>query len=126
MYIHAGAGKLIRGEEIIGVFDMDGHVDSEVNRGFLKSAEKSGVTSSAGSDLPRSFIVVSAEERYALRCAELLGRKSGCSFNILGCCSCIRRKSAANFFTLDNLRFLRDFHSVSFTLDSSEGIWKKD
>ena len=61
MYIHAGAGKLIRGEEIIGVFDMDGHVDSEVNRGFLKSAEKSGVTSSAGSDLPRSFIVVSAD-----------------------------------------------------------------
>lgn len=52
MYIHAGAGKLIRGEDIIGVFDMDGHVDSEVNRGFLKSAEKSGVTSSAGSDLP--------------------------------------------------------------------------
>lgn len=63
MYIHAGAGKLIRGEEIIGVFDMDGHVDSEVNRGFLKSAEKSGVTSSAGSDLPRSFIVVCADGR---------------------------------------------------------------
>lgn len=57
MYIHAGAGKLIRSEEVIGVFDMDGHVDSEVNRGFLKDSEKSGITESAGEDLPRSFVV---------------------------------------------------------------------
>lgn len=63
MYIHAGAGKLIRGEEVIGVFDMDGHVDSEVNRGFLKCAEKDGITESAGQDLPRSFIVISTRER---------------------------------------------------------------
>ena len=34
----------------------------------------------------------------------------------------IQRKSAAIFFTLDYERILRDFHSVSFTLDSSEGI----
>lgn len=59
MYIHAGAGKIVRSDEIIGVFDMDGHTDSEVNRNFLKKAEKAGGTVSAGSDLPRSFIVTS-------------------------------------------------------------------
>lgn len=63
MYVHAGAGKIVRGEEIIGVFDMDGHTDSEVNRDFLKKAEKAGETCSAGSDLPRSFIVTSDPER---------------------------------------------------------------
>lgn len=61
MYVHAGAGRMLRGEEIIGVFDMDGHTDSEVNRDFLKKSEKLGITSSAGSDLPRSFIVTSGE-----------------------------------------------------------------
>ncbi len=32
------------------------------------------------------------------------------------------RKSAAIFFTLDDVGLLRDFPDVSFTLDSSEGI----
>lgn len=57
MYIHAGAGRIIRGQDIIGVFDMDGHTDSEINRDFLKKAEKRGDNASAGDDLPRCFIV---------------------------------------------------------------------
>ena len=57
MYLHIGAGRLVRASSIIGCFDMDGHTDSRVNRDFLKSAEKRGVTSSAGDDLPRTFIL---------------------------------------------------------------------
>ena len=60
MYLHIGAGRLIRSSSILGCFDMDGHVDSPVNRDFLKSAERRGVTSSAGGDLPRTFIVTDA------------------------------------------------------------------
>ncbi len=59
MLIHAGAGRLIRGGDVIGMFDMDGHFDSAVNRDFLKLAEKRGVVETAGEDLPRAFIVVS-------------------------------------------------------------------
>ena len=57
MYLHIGAGRLLRGREIIGCFDMDGRDDSALNREFLKTAEKKGVTSSAGQDLPRTFIL---------------------------------------------------------------------
>ncbi len=58
MYIHAGAGKIVRGEDIIGVFDMDGHTGSDINAEFLKRAERDGVTEAAGNELPRSFIVL--------------------------------------------------------------------
>ena len=36
------------------------------------------------------------------------------------------RKSEAIFFTLDDVRLLRDFAEVSFTLDSSEKDRRKD
>jgi len=57
MYIHIGAGRTVRSREILGCFDMDGKWDSEITKEFLKSAEKSGATESAGDDLPRSFVL---------------------------------------------------------------------
>ena len=57
MYLHIGAGRVVRSQSIIGCFDMDGHADSAVNREFLKSAEKQGKTTRAGDDLPRTFIL---------------------------------------------------------------------
>ena len=57
MYIHIGGGRVVRGNEIIGFFDMDGKWDSEVTKEFLKSAERRGRTETAGDDLPRSFVL---------------------------------------------------------------------
>lgn len=57
MYIHIGAGYVVREQEMIGCFDMDGRHDSEVNKEFLKAAERSGRTVSAGDDLPRTFVL---------------------------------------------------------------------
>ena len=57
MYLHIGAGRLVRDREILGCFDMDGRADSQVHRDFLKAAERRGVTSSAGDDLPRTFVL---------------------------------------------------------------------
>jgi len=57
MLKHIGAGYLVREEDIIGYFDMDGKVDSAVTKEFLKNAEKSGRCDVAGEDLPRSFIL---------------------------------------------------------------------
>lgn len=57
MYIHIGAGRMVRSREILGCFDMDGKWDSEITKEFLKAAEKSGATESAGDDLPRSFVL---------------------------------------------------------------------
>lgn len=57
MYIHIGAGCNVRDRDVIGFFDMDGKWDSDTTRAFLKNAEKSGKTESAGYDLPRSFVL---------------------------------------------------------------------
>ena len=57
MLIHIGAGYLVREENIIGYFDMDGKVDSAVTKEFLKNAEKTGRCDTAGTDLPRSFVL---------------------------------------------------------------------
>ena len=57
MFIHIGAGSLIRGHDVIGFFDMDGKWDSEVTKDFLKRYDKTGRTVAAGDDLPRSFVL---------------------------------------------------------------------
>ena len=61
MMIHIGGGRVVRSGSILGVFDMDGRADSAVNRAFLKIAEKRGRTSTAGDDLPRTFVVTDSE-----------------------------------------------------------------
>ena len=48
---------MVRSREILGCFDMDGKWDSELTKEFLKNAEKSGMTESAGEDLPRTFVL---------------------------------------------------------------------
>jgi len=45
MYMHIGAGRMVRDKSVIGCFDMDGKWDSDVTREFLKRAEKEGKTS---------------------------------------------------------------------------------
>ncbi len=60
MLIHIGAGYLVRKKDIVGYFDIDGKVDSAVTKEFLKNAEKSGRCDTAGTDLPRSFVLTAA------------------------------------------------------------------
>ena len=57
MFIHIGAGSVLRDREVIGFFDMDGNWDSEVTKDFLKRYDKGGRTVTAGDDLPRSFVL---------------------------------------------------------------------
>ena len=57
MYIHIGAGKNVRSQKLIGIFDMDGKWDSDITKEFLKRSERDGKTETAGDDLPRSFVL---------------------------------------------------------------------
>lgn len=59
LYTHIGADRLVRKRDIIGFFDLDGAVTPEITAEFLKLAELDGITSSAGDDLPRSFVLMS-------------------------------------------------------------------
>jgi len=76
MLKHIGAGYLVRENDIVGYFDMDGKVDSAVTKEFLKAAEKGGRCDVAGDDLPRSF-VLTAEKRCkaASKSEQVVGEK---------------------------------------------------
>ena len=62
MLIHIGAGYLVREDDIVGYFDLDGKTDSAVTKEFLKNAEKMGRCDTAGTDLPRSFVLTSPKK----------------------------------------------------------------
>ena len=57
MFIHIGAGSLLRSRDILGFFDMDGKWNSEITKDFLKRCDRDGKTVTAGDDLPRSFVL---------------------------------------------------------------------
>lgn len=57
MYLHAGAGVILREKDIIGIFDLDGKVTTPDTASFLRRAEKSGTAVLAGDDLPKCFIL---------------------------------------------------------------------
>ena len=61
MYIHIGNEKIIRSEEIIGVFDMDTTTISKLSRDFLKNAEFAGKIVEISLDLPKSFVLCGTE-----------------------------------------------------------------
>ncbi len=58
MYLHVGNNKIIRICDIIGIFDTDSSTFSSViTRKMLSDAEKRGEVESAGTDIPKSFIL---------------------------------------------------------------------
>ena len=57
MYIHIGGGYVLRDEDIIGFFDIDGTHSSDITKEFLKKYESEARTDLAGEDLPRSFVL---------------------------------------------------------------------
>ncbi len=59
MYVHIGSDRIVRLCDIVGIFDLDGEITTEDTGEFLKGADAAGITSLAGDDLPRSFVVIS-------------------------------------------------------------------
>lgn len=57
MYLHAGAGTVVRGSDMVGIFDLDGKITTSDTADFLRRAEKDGTVELAGEDLPKCFIV---------------------------------------------------------------------
>lgn len=57
MYLHLGAGAVVRTESIIGVFDLDNTSQSHLTRSYLTAAEKRGQVVNVSEDIPKSFVV---------------------------------------------------------------------
>lgn len=59
MYLHLGAGAVVRTDSIIGVFDLDNTSQSHLTRKYLNMAEKAGQVINVAEDIPKSFVVCS-------------------------------------------------------------------
>ena len=57
MYLHLGAGAVVRKDSIVGVFDLDNTSQSHLTRKYLTAAEKSGRVVNVAEDIPKSFVV---------------------------------------------------------------------
>lgn len=57
MYLHLGAGAVVRTDSIVGVFDLDNTSQSQLTRRYLAAAEKSGQVVNVAEDIPKSFVV---------------------------------------------------------------------
>ena len=62
MLIHLGNGYLVRGDDVIGIFDIDGETTPQITTDFLKTAQKRGECESAVLDIPRSFVLTGGRE----------------------------------------------------------------
>ena len=58
MYLHIGNGKSVKGERIIGVFDLDTATVSKISKDFINRKQRSGKVEYTDSDLPRTFLIV--------------------------------------------------------------------
>lgn len=58
MYLHLGQNVMVRGRDVIGIFDLDNTTWSFRTRRLLDRAEREGRVAAVGDDLPRSFVVV--------------------------------------------------------------------
>ena len=63
MYIHLGEDTLVKGDDIIGIFDLDNTTVMKSTREYLKKASNEKRVINVSYDLPKSF-VVSAEDEY--------------------------------------------------------------
>ena len=62
MYLNIGASVVIPQDDILGIFDLDNTTWSKHTRNFLAQAEKLGQVTSAGDDLPKSFLLCQGKE----------------------------------------------------------------
>ena len=59
MYIHLGSKKSVPEKYIDGIFDLDGEVTTKITGEFLAKAQAGDIVSTAGDDIPRSFVLCS-------------------------------------------------------------------
>lgn len=62
MYVYLGQDKVVRYDEIIGIFDLDNTTVSKTTREMLRKAEQNGDAVTIAGDLPKSYVVCSDEK----------------------------------------------------------------
>ena len=71
MYLHIGNNKNIKLSDIVGIFDTDTSTISKNTKHYLSICEKRGETVNVTSELPKSFVLVSAEGKNTVYLSQL-------------------------------------------------------
>ena len=64
MFITISPEKILKTDDIIGIFDLDTASQTKAARDYFKRAEKEGRVKMSGSELPKSFVVLKSGEIY--------------------------------------------------------------
>ena len=59
MYLHLGEETVVKGKNIIGIFDIENTSVSKHTKEFLAKSEKNGSVFNVSYEMPKSFIVCS-------------------------------------------------------------------
>jgi hypothetical protein len=62
MFITISPEKILKTDDIIGIFDLDTASQTKAARDYFKRAEKEGRVKMSGSELPKSFVVLKSGE----------------------------------------------------------------
>ena len=62
MYLNIGKNRMLRKEQVLGIFDLDSSSQSYLTREFLTAAEKAGRVVNAAEDIPNSFLLCEEED----------------------------------------------------------------
>ncbi len=74
MYLHIGNNKTIKMSDIVGIFDTDTSTVSKYTKQYLSSCEKRGETVNVTMELPKSFILTSANKNNTVYFSQLSGK----------------------------------------------------
>jgi len=65
-YLHLGKGRVVRDDEIVGIFDLDITSQSHLTRKYLSACERAGQVENAAEDIPKSFVVTEGRGKRCL------------------------------------------------------------
>lgn len=57
MYVHIGNDYVVYTGDIIGIFDFDGIMSSQISSGYLKKLEAENKLISVSEDIPKSVVI---------------------------------------------------------------------
>lgn len=74
MYLHLGENTVVTTKSILGIFDLDTTTISKNTRDYLTKAEKEGNVINVSTELPKSFIVCSENNKTTVYISQISSR----------------------------------------------------
>ena len=81
MFVEIGTEKIVKDEDILGMFDLDNASQTSAAKEFFRIAQKNGKVTMLGSELPKTMIVMKNGDIYLSQYAQkILTARAGSLF----------------------------------------------